>query len=271
MGEKGAGPVRRFVVHTKYSPPLLVASLEIAVGDLPLEKLPHGLSFRCWSLTRTEFPLYVRVLQNRLKEESNPFVVGDPAPLTEAELAEMRKDRAYGPVLAGYTVHVKLLKESKDKTPFDLGIFRRQIELRTEGADPIQVAVHGTILGDLAVVGADPGPVNFRSFYRNQDDVKREVLVESGADVTALEVDRQRTADYLGVEFPDPPEQNGGRKTWRLQVKWLPESQADGAFPRPVDEYRDSAVYVRPVYAKADGSSPSCLRIPVVGKADTPP
>ena len=175
-------------------------------------------------------------IQHRSKTESNPFVVGKPVPLTEAELAQMRKDRANGAVLAGYTIPVTLQKESKDKTPFDVGIFRQRIQLKTKGADPnlevsIQVGVHGTILGDLRVVGDDPGPVKLGSFYRNQDDVQREVLVESAADVTALELDRQRTPDFLGVAFPAPPEKIGGRKTWRLNVKWLPQSQAGGAFP----------------------------------------
>ena len=278
MGEKGPGPTHRFLIRTVFIGPIKVAAPEIAVGDLPLDKLPYDLSFKCWSSTRDHFPLDASVLQiqHRLKTESNPFVVGKPVPLTEAELAEMRKDRTKGAVLAGYTIPVTLQKESKDKTPFDVGIFRQRIQLKTKGADPnqevsIQVVVQGTILGDLAVVGADPGPVKLGSFYRNQDDVKQDALVESGADVTALEVDRQRTPDFLGVAFPDPPEKLGGRKTWRLQVKWLPESQAGGAFPRDEDEYRDSAVYVRPVYAAPVGTRPSCLRIPVVGKADTAP
>ncbi len=278
MGEKGAGPVHRFVANTRYSPPLLVASPEIDVGDLPLDKLPYEFSFKCWSSTRDHFPLDVSVLeiQHRSKTESNPFVVGKPVPLTEAELAQMRKDRANGAVLAGYTIPVTLQKESKDKTPFDVGIFRQRIQLKTKGADPnlevsIQVGVHGTILGDLRVVGDDPGPVKLGSFYRNQDDVQREVLVESAADVTALELDRQRTPDFLGVAFPAPPEKIGGRKTWRLNVKWLPQSQAGGAFPRDEDEYRDSAVYIRPVYTSPGATKSSCLRIPLVGKADTAP
>ncbi len=278
MGEKGPGPTHRFLIRTVFIGPIKVAAPEIDVGDLPLDKLPYKLSFKCWSSTRDHFPLDVSVfeIQHRLKSESNPFVVGKPVPLTETELASMRKDRANGVVLAGYTIPVTLLKESKDKTPFDVGIFRQRIQLKTKGADPnldvsIQVGVHGTILGDLTVVGDDPGPVKLGSFYRNQDDVRREVLVESGANVTALELDRPRTPDFLGVAFSDPPEKIGGRKTWRLQVKWLPQSQAGGAFPRDEDEYRDSAVYIRPVYATPGATQSSCLRIPVVGKADTAP
>ena len=50
----------------------------------------------------------------------------------------MRKDRVNGAVLAGYTIPVTLQKESKDKTPFDVGIFRQRIQLKTKGADPNQ-------------------------------------------------------------------------------------------------------------------------------------
>ena len=239
MGEKGPGPTHRFVIRTVFIGPLKVAAPEIAVGDLPLDKLPYELSFKCWSSTRDYFPLDVSVLQiqHGVKTESNPFVVGKPVPLTEAELAKMREVQANGAVLAGYTIPVTLRKESKDKTPFDVGIFRQRIQLKTKGADPnqeasIQVAVYGTILGDLAVVGAEPGPVKLGSFYRNQDDVKQDVLVESGADVKALEVDSQRTPDFLGVVVPPKPQEEiGGRKTWRLQVKWLPESQAGARSP----------------------------------------
>ena len=269
MGEDGPGPTRRFVIRTVFVGPL-AADKEFAAGDVPQEKLPHEVHFPCWSATRTQFPLSARMLQYRSKDEALPWAVADPVPLTEAELADLRKNPARGPVLSGYMVRLTLLKESKDGAPFDLGIFRRHVELSTEGADPIQVAVQGTILGDLSVVGPEAGPVKLGSFYRDQSDVKREVLVESGADVKALEVDRKRTADFLGVDIADAPETTGGRKTWRLQVKWLPESQADGAFPRDADDYRDSAVYLKPVYAKSDGPAPSSLRIPVVGKADTP-
>ena len=201
------------------------------------------------------------------------FEVSDPTPLTEAELAELRKDPANGTVLAGYKITVMLNRASKDKRAADVGIFRRHIELRTEGADPLEGVVHGTVLGDLAVVGADPGPVKFGTFDRTQPKTVS-VLVESGADVTALEVDKGRTADYVTVEFPDagrPAETNADRKTWRLEVKWLPDLPAGGVFPRGEEEYRDSAVYIRPVYAKTDGPPPSCLRVPVVGNAETPP
>ena len=54
------------------------------------------------------------------------------------------------------------------------------------------------------------------------------LVLESGADVTRLELDRQRTADYLDVEFGKEPTRLGDRKTWSLTVKWVPASKASG-------------------------------------------
>jgi len=96
------------------------------------------------------------------------------------------------------------------------------------------------------------------------------LVLESEADVMRLEMDRERTPDFLDVDLPDGPRRNGGRKLWELQLKWVPKAQAEGEFPRDEERYRDSAVYIRPVYAKTDGPAPPCLRIPVHGKRTLP-
>lgn len=56
MGEDGPGPVRHFVIHTLFVGPL-AAKQEVAVGDVPVEKLPYEVTFPCWSPTRKQFPL----------------------------------------------------------------------------------------------------------------------------------------------------------------------------------------------------------------------
>ena len=91
MGADGPGPTRRFLIRTMFIGPL-AARPEIAVGELPQEKLPHEVAFKCWSSTREPFPPDARLVQHRVKEESNPLVVGEPVPMTEAELDELRKD-----------------------------------------------------------------------------------------------------------------------------------------------------------------------------------
>ena len=286
MGEKGPGPIQVFKIRTMFIGPIR-AFPETDVGDdIAPEKLPLTVRIQCWSSTRPRFALEAGPVQSRLKEKSNPFVVGKPVAMTEDDLAKLRKEdelaklrkeddparlRLHGAVLAGYWVPVTLNKLSEDgTTAFDFGPFRQRVELKTEGGDPIQVVVRGMIQGDLTPVDARAVPVRFGPFDRTTE-ARRLVVLESETDVTRLELDRSRTAAFLDVEFPDAPETIGGRKTWNLQVKWVPASMATGPFPRPDDEeYRDSAVYVRPVYAKPNGAQSSYLRIPVIGTADPP-
>jgi hypothetical protein len=269
MGEKGPGLTQVFNIRTTSIGPLKTLP-ETYAGDIAQEKLPQTIRIKCWSSTRSQFPLKAEVVFSRLKEKSNPFVVGKPTAMTEDEMAKLRLDRRHGAVLAGYWVPVTLNKVSEDgSTAFDLGPFRQRVKLATEGGDPILVLVTGTIQGDLAPVDASAVPVQFAPFNRTTKP-ELPVVLESETDVIRLELDRNRTPNFLDVEFPKTPETSGGRKTWNLQVKWAPESMASGIFPRDEEGYRDSAVYVRPVYAKSDGP-PSYLRIPVVGTADSPP
>ena len=267
MGEKGPGPQQKFEIYTVFVGPLRT-NPEVYAGDLTPEELPKTVYVRCWSSTRTQFPVEILPLHSRLKEESNPLQIGRPTPLTEEELAELRKDPKNGEVLAGYKTPVTLGKRSPDgKNAFDLGPFRQRIELKTPGADPVPVAVAGSIQGDLAPVDANAIPVRFNPFDRTVE-VSQLVQLESEAAVTGLELDRERTPEFLDVAFPEGPKKTGDRKAWTVEIKWAPSSQAVGVFPRDEEGYRDSAVYIRPVYAKPD-AAPACLRIPVVGKADT--
>jgi hypothetical protein len=285
MGLKGPGPTQRFLIRTVFIGPLRTLP-EIDFGNVPQEKLPIKSIIPCWSSTRTAFPLDAQVLQTRLNKESNPFTVGKPVPFTEKEFAALRSDPNNGAVLAGYKIPVELLKTSPDKkTPFDLGLFRQRIELKMDDDNKVQVVVKGSIEGDLRVVGANAdSPVHFPSFDRTMA-VSQSVVVESEAEVDSLILDRSRTPAFLAVDLPPklavdlPPKldvdlppnpvTNGDRKTWTLRVKWNPDSKAEGVFPRDEDEYRDSAVYIKPVYAQPKATAPS-LRIPVYGKADAP-
>jgi hypothetical protein len=269
MGEKGSGPQQRFLIRTVFIGPLRVLAA-IDLGNQSQDKLPIKASIPCWSSTRTEFPLHAQVIQNRLSEESNPFTVEKPVPFTDQDFAALRKDPNNGAVLAGYVVNVVLRKVSLDeKTPFDLGLFKHRIELKIDDDHKVEVVVRGSIEGDLSVVGADgAGPVHFPSFDRTEA-VSQPVIVESEKEVASLKLDTNRTAAFLDVDFPARPEINGDRKIWKLTVKWKPDSQAEGDFPRNEDGYRDSAVYIKPVYTQPR-ARPASLRIPVNGKADAP-
>ena len=193
------------------------------------------------------------MVQHQLKKESNPFTVRAPVPFTKADFARLRKDPANGAVLSGYMVPVELLKVSPDgTTPFDLGLFRQRIQLKMDEDNKTQVVVAGSIDGDLKVVGVDAGrPVHFPSFDRTVG-VSQPIVVESGAEVVSLTLDRKRTPPFLGADFPAGSEKNGDRKLWKLTIKWMPDSEAVGVFPRNEAGYRDSAVYIKPVYAQSE-------------------
>jgi hypothetical protein len=288
MGEKGPGPTQAFNVRVNFIGPIR-AFPEMAVGDdITPERLPLTVRIPCWSSTRTRFSLEAHVLPGRLKDKSNPFVVGEPVPMTEDDLAGLRAEDErnklwnekhpderrplHGAVLAGYWAPVTLNKLSADgTTAFDFGPFRNRVELTAESGDKLQVVVQGAIQGDLAPVNAGDVPVRFGPFDRTKEE-RRLIVLESDTDVSGLELDRTRTAEFLDVEFPKKPDTAGGRKTWNLEIKWVPDSKAAGIFPRGDEAmYRDSAVYVRPIGAKPNGTHGSYLRIPVMGTADSPP
>ncbi len=272
MGEKGPGPQQVFDIWTVFVGPLM-AKAQYNVGSFTTDELPQTVYAECWSSTRSELPLDVKLVDNRWedKEGSNPFELGAPVKMTAEELAAMRKEWPGGVVLVGYKVPLTLRRRSKDgTTPLDLGPFRQHLELKTTGAKAIQTTLSGWIRGELGPVDEKAVPVRFEPFDRSKA-ISQLIQVASDADVTRLEVDKDRTPDFLTVGEDSLKQSNkvGGRKLWNLEVQWVPKSGADGVFPRDEDGYRDSAVYVRPVYAKTGGPSPPCLRIPVTGKADT--
>ncbi len=275
MEEKGPGPQQTFDIWTIFVNPVRAAA-EYSVGVFSPDELPKTVYAYCWSSTRSELPLDVQLVHNRWedKEASNPFQLGAPVKMTEEELGRLRKEKDWrgGAALAGYKAPLTLRRRSPDgATPMDLGPFRQHLQLKTPGAEPVQTAISGWVRGDLAPVDEKAIPVRLGDFVRTKEDVHEMIQLESGPDVTRLELDK-RTPDYLTVDADSltQPDRVGGRKIWNLQVKWVPSSGASGPFPRDEDDYRDGAVYVRPVYEKTGGPSPPSLRIPVVGKADAP-
>ena len=272
MGEKGPGPTQTFEISTAFVGPVR-APKEYDLPPLALEELPRTVHVHCWSSTRTEFPLEVRLLHSRWKDESNPFEVGKPEPLTEDELAQLRKNLQGVKVLSGYKVPITLGRRSRDdKTPMDLGPFWLHLELGTPGAEPVRRTIKGLIRGDLAPVDADAVRVDFGPFVCTKKDLYRLIQLQSGTDVTELELDKERTPNYLSVDETSlkASDKVGGRRIWNVQVNWVPDAGPIGKFPRDDDAYRDSAVYLRPVYADPRPQTPPCLRIEVGGEADPP-
>ena len=94
MGEKGPGLNQVFNIRTYFIGPLRTVPETDAGDDIRPEKLPYTVTIKCWSSTRPQFTMKAELVHGRLKEKSNPFVVGKPVAMTEDDLAKLRKDRS---------------------------------------------------------------------------------------------------------------------------------------------------------------------------------
>jgi hypothetical protein len=273
MGQKGT-VTERLEVRALFVGPLATRASQVdPFGDnLTPDELPKTYYLECWSPTRSSFRLKVRAAHSRLDPQKNPFEVGEPVPLTEAELKAVNRGEGAlpTPVLSGYRVPLTLRRQSADgSAAFELGRFKQYVELSTDDdPTPLVVRVVGVLVGDLRTRGPEAGVILFGPFPRTRGKEKT-VAVEADASATKLTVDG-RTADFLAVEVPDEPEKTGSRKTWLVKVR-VKGDLVSGDFPNESDEQlRDSAVYLKAEYPAADENRPSVLRIPVYGNATEP-
>jgi hypothetical protein len=290
MGQKNAGSTARLQINALFVPPVWVKplppALELGAHDMDLTR--EGLTsadlgengktyyLLCWSATRPEFRLNSQVVHSRLEDKKNPFMVGAPEPLTPELLARLvdkfldeQKEHKYTDIppvvrpLSGYRIPITLRAHAEeDGTPFDLGRFKQWVELTSDAlSDVIDVKVIGAITGDVTSPGSD-GVVQFGTFRRNREQ-RQALKLETGEDVTGLELDPKRTPDFLDVELPTKAVKTGGRKLWEAVVK-VRENKVSGEFPSDANaRMRDSAVYIQTV-----GPNPACIRIPVSGTAN---
>jgi hypothetical protein len=242
------------------APPMVV------VPTLNVRELPRTVAIYCWSSTRTAFKVKAESAVTRARAGSDPFEVGTPQALGPAECAlleEEIKNNEGGRVLAGYRIPVKL------KEDFDLGPFHRGVRLSGDDGEEIQVGVTGVVVGDVTVGGVDAGVIQFGAFDRTRGSREETVTLESDVpreELKKVELDRARTPGFLDVRLHDPDAKPAeGHRTWRMEVKVLP-NRARGLFPRGDDpDYRDCAVYLRTV-----GRTPRSIRVPVTGTANDP-
>ena len=194
--------------------------------------------------------------------------------MTAEELAELRKECHGSKALAGYRVPVTLKRLSwNGATPMDLGRFRQHLpKLQTPGVkDPIQAAVSGSIRGDLTPVDASAVPVRFAPFHSGDKDVRQSILVESGSDVTRLELDRERTAEFLTVDENSLTPVGDDRGPQGLEPASAVGSRRRRGQVPPRRGRIPRQRRVRPagVRGTARPDRRACLRIPAVGAADT--
>ncbi len=256
-----AGQTEILEARLQYHEPLKVIEKMQPFESIDASKLPRTISIRCWSVTRDSLKLTTRVLGGR-EGTVEPLVIGQPKRIDEKEytaLAPLLKERTLGVV---YDVPITLRGQTEDGKPIDAGPFRRRVELQLDGEarDTKIVEVVGEIQGDVQVQGATAGRVDLGSF-RAKDGSRDVVLRLTSEQTKKLEVDRTRTADFLKAELTPGPEE--AATTWQLKVS-VKKNEAIGRFPRHTpEEYRDSAVYVRP----AGDSKARATRIPVEGSA----
>jgi hypothetical protein len=294
-GQKGVGPTTKLQINALFLPPLWVKPLagkeviphefDLTGDGLTLADLgKNGKTYDlvCWSATRDEFELKARAANSRWDAEEDPFEVGTPKPLSKEQLAGIVAGfpdvPPVTPPLAGYQVSVTLLpkarkappgkdKEGKDKEPraWDLGRFKRWVEFTSNNfPDVVTVKVFGKVTGDVTTPGLDGGVAQFGTFKRDREQ-EVPVVVETAEEVTALELDRDRTAPYLDADLPKDGVRTGARKTWTVQVK-IPPRKVSGQFPDDtIPTLRDSAIYIRTV-----GPNAACIRIPATGTANEP-
>jgi hypothetical protein len=249
--------------------PVRVVATELKFANKKLDELPFSSSFFVWSATRKNFNI-TKAESGRpagMPASADPFTIGEPVALTVDQCDRVGMALNQGRVLSGYRIPVTLQKVAADgKSRFDLGNFRRRVEVRTDASDkPLFTTFIGVIQGDLHVSGVDEsGGIAFDSFRRDSRP-KRFALVRSDNPAEKLELDKSRVPEYISAALtqePNPAGPGAGPSgTWKLEVVVLPS--AYGPFPRDDDPtYRDSAVYVRTV-----GPSPHTVRIAIKGDA----
>jgi hypothetical protein len=240
----------------------------LPVGTVLARDLPAKGEILCWSGTRKLLKVKAKSGNAHGPAASDPFVVGEPVPLTAEEKAALAQTARMRRVLCAYRIPITLRAVSEDgKMPFELGPFRRWVVLTAsdeDEIDPVRTVVSGRIEGDVTVGNpTDAGAIAFGVFER-QRGARRTVVLQSSVPGLKLELDPDhKVPEYLKVKLDKAREGPAGSRTWDLRVEVVPGG-ARGVFPRDDDPtYRDSALYLKTVE-----KTPRTIRIPVTGTAN---
>src|SRR5439155_7341010 len=119
-----------------------------SIGTVLAQNLPtKGFEILCWSGTRTSLKVKAKQGNAHRPAASDPFVVGEPVPLTTEQKDQLAQKAGLRRVLCAYRIPVTLWAVSEDGTmPFDLGPFRRWVVLTTseeDEIDPVRTVVSG--------------------------------------------------------------------------------------------------------------------------------
>jgi hypothetical protein len=256
-------------VSTTIVPPLEVPvdSHVLDLGTLSEQRLPFTTDICCFSKTRDALAVTVKTNPGAPADGSDPFQLGAPVRASDAECRDLEQRWSIGEVRCAYRVPVTLRPVAPDgKTPWELGIFRREVEFACAeaGIEPLQMTVTGRIEGPVKVgEGEREGMILFGAFRAGQG-AQQHIVLQSDVKGLDLEVDVGRLPPFLAVPQLSPPEvASTGHRTWRLRVT-VPPDKAAGHFPDSrLPGYGDSAIYL-----KTKEPTPRTIRIPVAGTAN---
>ncbi len=244
LNARAVGPFPNLEARMKFHE-ALKAEPGLPFDAVNASKLPRKRSIVCWSVTRKSLAVTAEITGGR-KGTAEPLELGTPEPLSPAECKELAPTVKEQNVLSACRIPLTLRAEAKDGTLVDAGPFRRRVEVSLEGyaGEPLVVEVYGAILGDVNVLGLSSGRVQFPRFDSKKGSTVRTLTLNTTTGARKLELD-PRTADFLEVELS--PGKTEAATTWTLKVS-VKEGAMSGTFPRDKpEEYRDSAVYFRPV------------------------
>jgi hypothetical protein len=246
--------------------PILVAETEQRVGNFRPGDLPKEFSFLVTSATRKSFKITRAraVRAASLPADSDAFVVGEPVPLSPEECIKATREIKQWLVQSGYRIPVTLRKVAPDrKTPFEVGRFRRRVEVTTDAVDtPVSMTFSGAVHGDFQVTGVDEAGGVAMGTFRRDEHRNRTFNVRGGAPGVKLELDKGRIPEYIKATLTEQKPSAGSlSRYWELYIEILPSVY--GSFPRDDDPvYQDSAIYLR-----SDGPSPQTFRVEIRGDA----
>jgi hypothetical protein len=266
MGHPGSGLEVQLERKSNFLESVMLAETEKRVGNLKPDDLPKQFSFYVLSPTRESFHLtkVQAVRPPTMPAESDAFEVGEPVALTADQCWALTREQKKWIVLSAYRIPVTLRKVAPDgKTPFDVGRFRRRVEITTDASDkPLLMTFSGSIPSDLQISGVDEaGGVGFGTF-RRAAGAERQVILRTAKPDLKLELDKKRIPEYVEATLEKDASTDGGTHAWYLRQKIA--SNVYGSFPRDDDPaYQDSAIYLRAIGATTTQS----IRLEIRGDA----
>jgi hypothetical protein len=273
IGGTNTGMNAQLAAEVHFVKPLQADITDLKVNELnetELEKKPFEGSFVVGSSIRPALKLRTEVVHlPRFGDRFDPFVAGQPVPLTGDELTAFKYDPANSGALCAYRVPVKLYGRSPDgKVAIDLGGFRRRLKLWSDddkGVEPIELTVTGSVQGSVLIGDRqDDGRLTLGVFDSSAGSARQTLSLTGKTAGLQLEVDKERTPEFLreGARLEKLADV-AGLPRWKLYVQVKPNA-AQGSFPRLGDPmYYDSAVYL-----KVKGEVVQNVRVPVDGTAN---